>query len=65
MKTLINQTWLIALNDSYGKATEVEFTKDKVVITQNEKVIAFTKEQFFDLKNIFESTKFIFNEQNK
>lgn len=66
MKTLISQNWEIAGEDEesirvnftrYDHGIEMDFHHKKTLITFNE-------EQIKELKNILDSTKFIFN-QNK
>lgn len=64
MKTLTSQNWEIAGEDKdsirvnftrYAHGVEMDFHHKKTLITFNE-------EQIKDLKNIMDSTKFIFNQ---
>ena len=65
MKTLTSQTWEITREDDDKITVEFErYATGRVVMNIHfvDKVISFEDEQIHELKNIIDSTKFIFNQ---
>jgi hypothetical protein len=65
MKKLTTQSWEITNEDD--EITKIDFEKYtnevRMSISKGEMYIGFDEEEIKELKNILESTKFIFNQQ--